>query len=551
VTVDDLFLRAQRGVDRLIRRLRLGPPPAPGRRRLLIVQIDGLSRAVLDQALAGEHMPVLQRLVTRKGHRLTPMTAGIPTSTPAFQMAAMYGVEPDIPGFHYHDKRRRTDIHFPRAGHAAFVEADQAAGRPGILSGGSVYGCVFTGGAVNDFFSFSRLTRPRAAGLLRVLSAAVVLGWVAMKCVVLTGHELLRLLGRIARRPRQRREAWKLAKKRIAISVWTREWFTCAVLRDVYDGVPAIYLNYLDHDEVAHALGPRSHEALTALRGIDRSLRQIRRVLRRVPEYRYDLFVLADHGQAPCAPYRTVAGGQRFERAFFEQVLGWGIAEGTGEASPAAPPGPVAAPAWPGAGAGAVPGESSGAGPGLPQELGFEPYLDERESHEQQGVRVVSAGPNAFVYFVDTPEPVPLERIEARFPGLPATLSKSAGVGLVLARSADGPVSFWRGQAHLLANGDDDGPFAKREDRESVKRDLARLMAMPSAGDLVVYGIDAPEGHVSYIDEVGGHAGASPDELHTFVVAPEDAGFPARIDHPLQLHEVFMRYQRPADTSAP
>ena len=40
-------------------------------------------------------------------------------------------------------------------------------------------------------------------------------------------------------------------------------------------------------------------------------------------------------------------------------------------------------------------------------ELGFEPYLDVREAWERDGIRVVSAGPNAFVYFVDTPEPCP------------------------------------------------------------------------------------------------------------------------------------------------
>lgn len=537
LTFDDLVLRVQSGFDRLIRRLRLGPRPAPGRRRLLIVQIDGLSRAILEKALAGGHMPVLQRLVKRKGHRLAPMTVGIPTSTPAFQMAAMYGVRPDIPGFHYHDKRRRTDIHFPRAGHAAFVEADQAAGRPGILSGGSVYGCVFTGGATNDFFSFARLTRPRVAGLVRVLSAFVVLGWVAAKCLALSGHELVRFLGRVMRRPRQRREAWKLAKKRLAISVWTREWFTYSVLRDVYDGVPAIYVNYLDHDEMAHALGPRSDEAVTALRGVDASLRQIRRVLRRVPEHGYDLFVLADHGQAPCAPYRSVSGGLPFERAFFERVLGWGPDDPPVEAGPDASTSLQAPSArMTGVPAGRTGGLTRG------RDLGFEPYLDVRESHQRAGIRVVSAGPNAFVYFVDTPEPLLLEQIEARCPGLPATLSKSVGVGLVLARSADGPVYFWRGEAHRLTPGDQ-GPFADREDREIVAQALARLMDMRSAGDLVVYGIDAPEGHVSYIDEVGAHAGASPDELHTFIVAPEHVELPPRIEDPLQLHAVFSRYR--------
>jgi hypothetical protein len=528
MTFVDLCLQAQRGVDRIARRLRLGAPPAVGRRRLLIVQIDGLARAVLEQALKSGRMPYLRRLLNRDGYRLTPMSVGIPTSTPAFQMAAMYGVRPDIPGFHYHDKRRRTDIHFPRAGHAALVEAEQAAGRTGILQDGSVYGCAFTGGAVHDLFSFARLTRPRAPGVVRTLSAFVVVAWVVARGLVLTGIELIWALARMAHRPSRRGLTWRLAKKRIAISVWTREWFTLAVSRDAYDGVPAIYVNYLDYDETAHTAGPRTREAIATLRGVDRSIRHIGRVLRRVPEHRYDLYVLSDHGQAPCTPYSVVAGGRRFEHAFFDLVS---------SDIPGAPR--AGAPEQGATHASEIP--SPGVA-GRQAELGFDPYLDVRESCERDGIRVVSAGPNAFVYFVDTPDPVPLEAIDVRWPGLAAALSKSAGVGLVLARAADGPVCLWRGQRHRLGD-PDGGPFAEREDRAAVERDLAALMAMPSAGDLVVYGIDAPEGHVSYIDEVGAHAGPSPDERNTFVVARPEAGLPPRIDDPTRLYQTFVRYR--------
>ena len=163
-SLDHLFLLVQGAFDRLIRRLRRGGRPERVRRRLVVVQIDGLSRTVFDRALAEGHMPFVAKMLARGGHRLHPMSVGMPTSTPAFQMAAMYGVQPDIPGFHYHDKRRRADIHFPRAGHAAGVEAAHVAGRVGILRGGSVYGCVFTGSAENDLFSFARLTRPERPG---------------------------------------------------------------------------------------------------------------------------------------------------------------------------------------------------------------------------------------------------------------------------------------------------------------------------------------------------------------------------------------------------
>jgi hypothetical protein len=69
-------------------------------------------------------------------------------------------------------------------------------------------------------------------------------------------------------------------------------------------------------------------------------------------------------------------------------------------------------------------------------------------------------------------------------------------------------------------------------------------MAMRTAGDLVIYGHEAMEGNVSYIPEIGAHAGPSHDELHTFIVAPAGAELPSPLIHPLQLYDVFIRYQR-------
>jgi hypothetical protein len=80
MSLDELALSAQRSVDRLIRRLRRGAAPTPTHRRFLVVQIDGLSRAVLDEALASGRMPFLARLLERLDYRLEPMAVGLPTS---------------------------------------------------------------------------------------------------------------------------------------------------------------------------------------------------------------------------------------------------------------------------------------------------------------------------------------------------------------------------------------------------------------------------------------------------------------------------------------
>ena len=540
--LDDLVLALQRFVDRLVRRARRGRAPTPGRRRLLIVQVDGLSRAVLEDAISRGRVPFLARLLHRRGYQMVPMCAGLPTSTPAFQLAAMYGVRPDIPGFHYHDKRRKSDVYFPRGGDAAHVERTQAAGRRGIVNGGGTYGCIFTGGAASNLLTFAMIKRPTGAGLIRAASLVVVIAWVLVKGTVASTVEVTRALLRMLADPASASTAgWKWLAIKLGISVWLRELFTLAVAHDIYAGVPTIYVNYLDYDIAAHAWGPRHRRALHTLRKVDASIKRLWRVLRRVPEHRYDLYVLSDHGQAASLPYLRLSGGRPIEQSLFEDFF-------QSDGARAAPPPEHRR----GVLAGGLEVLRAQRAPGFFQR--FVNYLERdfpwvlggtRSAREHDGIRVIVAGPNAFVYFLDTADPLTVERIDARFPALAARISAAPGIGIVLVRSAAGPLCFWRGERYGLdALGA--GPFAKRPDLERVVEGIRDLMAMPSAGDLVIYGIDAPQGHVSFVAEVGAHAGPSMDELHTFLIHPSRVKVPMPITHPVQLYPHFAQYQTDA-----
>src|SRR5439155_1066128 len=48
---------------------------------------------------------------------------------------------------------------------------------------------------------------------------------------------------------------------------------------------------------------------------------------------------------------------------------------------------------------------------GFPWNLG-----EVKEAHERDNVRIIAAGPNAFIYFVDHAEALSIERIEERWP---------------------------------------------------------------------------------------------------------------------------------------
>jgi hypothetical protein len=493
--MESFVLRLQRTVDRWSRWGRLAPPAAaPPRRRFLIIQIDGLSRARLDRALAGGSLRGVRGLLASGRLARRDLSVGLPSSTPAFQAAIMYGGRPDIPGFHFYDKRARRELHFPKRGVADLVERRHADGRAGILEGGSCYGCVFTGGAADSLWTFARLKRLARAGrgVRRAALSALLLGWVALKCLGLTAVTLARFVGRtvlaLASGRAELRWSIEALLLDVGVSIWARQLFTLLVSADLYRGVPAIYVNFIDYDVFAHAYGPSDRLAFRALRRVDRSILQLARIVRRLPELGYDLYVLSDHGQAATRPFGRVAGGASLE-AVVRIALG-----------------------------GEVP-----------------------------ALRVIAAGPNAFVYFTDRPEPVPASEIEARHPRAMARLSQHPGIGLVLARGARGPECWYRGHRVSLAGRPDPAardPFAGRRDRDVVVAGLRDLMAMPSAGDLVLYGTGAPGGAVSFVDERGAHAGPSEEELHAFILHEPAARLPAEaLTHPRQLYPHFLAYR--------
>jgi hypothetical protein len=273
---------------------------------------------------------------------------------------------------------------------------------------------------------------------------------------------------------------------------------------------------------------------MQALREIDHAIEQLWRVIRRVPEHKYDAYILSDHGQSSCKPYVDLTKGRCLERWVFDEFL-----DPSGAAKPEAPRGGLRS----GIKARRVGTE------GMVQQ--FMNYIDEDyfrrpdpEAYETYGMRAISAGPNAFLYCLDAKTPLDAYALERRFPGLGEKLSVSAGIGFVFARSGNGggPLCYWRGKRFELREGEP-GPFADRADSALVVQGVADLMKMPSAGDFVIYGTDAPDGTVSFIPEHGAHAGPSFDEMQTFIVRPPGTALPQSITHPTQLYAHFIRYQ--------
>lgn len=528
--VDDALARlAGPGVRHVLRPLsergRLRPGPLESGRRLLLVQLDGVSRRRLEWAVSGGHMPFLARRLARGESGLASARGGVPASTPAFQAGLLYGVSPSVPGFVWYDRRSGREIRMDRASDAAAIEASLSERHRPLLEGGTSYFSIFSGGAALPHFCLSGLAGDYGLEALTggfsswdALASALVHTVTAARTAGRATHELALglwqgaawslTLGRLKHEPR-------FLLHRLLVGALMRELAVEGILIDVARGIPVVYCDLLGYDEFAHRRGPDAPEAVSQLRSMDLALAAIYAAAEAVPSLRYDVYVFSDHGHVATKPFESFTGLSLPE---YLALADGGVAVprrlGGEEAVRLAQTRAVRAAlsSWPAALRGPL-------GRGLDRlergvighALGFA---------RMDRVVTAEAGDLAHVYFTDERAPIDLEAVRRRHPGVLSALRESRAVGIVVARQGRRGVALARGEELDL---DLPGDVARlpHPDPALLAGYLADLVSLPHAGDLVVLGWRG-EGQVpvAYAWEFGSHGGVAPEEIETFFVHP-------------------------------
>ncbi len=521
------------------------------RRGLVVIQIDGLSYGRLRRALAERRLPFLRQLLRKGKLRLEKFSSELPTSTPAFQGGFFYGSNDNIPGFQFYDKREKLYYRMGFSDCAHRIESEFR--KPGLLRGGSVFSCVFTGEAESMLFTFSTLLAPQRWRfvfrvwdmlLLSILNISVILkiaGLVVLE-LFLALYDSLRWFWE---RGEWRRELEFIAL-RVALTIVTRELITLGAVIDIHRRVPIIYLDFLGYDEHAHLRGPDSRVARWTLKGIDRCIEKIYKAAL-YAERKYDFYVLSDHGQCSVQPFELVAGetlGEFLQGQLEDALVESHLRQDNRSAQLAAT---LA---------------------GLREIERWMPRLFRRplrayiRSTQKKLVKltenedlevlldvfVVSSGPLAFVYWTKIAEPLTWDEIEKKHPDLVRRLLDHDGIGMVSARLNNSEVLVMGRNGRAIV-----GEFAVRSEgrlpvdlsprHRDILAQIRRLTLFPRAGDLCIWGGGAPAGNISYSYEFGAHSGWTDDETQSFIFAPSDAPYEfSRITRHPQFYEVFRRY---------
>ena len=489
---------------------------APG---LLMVQLDGLGKAVLENQMRAGRMPTLDRLVREGRSRVDPWFALLPPVTPVSQAGILHGNNDDMPGFRWFEKRSRTLLVANTPDGASEILRRRSDGRGLLADDGASIGNLLTGDAARSYLTMATIEDEPGPDDPRRLRGIFVSEVNYIRLAVLTIGEIVKELYQRERQraggvePRIPRDL-HYALERALTNVSLRNLTTALVLEEMFGSAPSIYVDYTGYDALAHHAGPERPESVDALDGLDRTIASLLKAAQETPRP-YRLVVLSDHGQCLGAPFSQVYG------ELLEDTARGLMGDNSARVS-----------------AGIQSGEYHGLGRMVLNEVGrgrgMRSAVARRagrrhpaaaaEMGDQELVSCAS-GNLALLYLMVSDDRVDREEIELRYPDLIEGLLAHPGVGVILVHSAmNGPVALGRMGEHFLASGRIVGTDPLVPFGPLAADSLRRLHGFGNAGDLAIIGpYDAATGEViSYEDLVGSHGGLGGRQQEPFLLHPVD-----------------------------
>ncbi|GAA2715817.1 alkaline phosphatase family protein [Actinoplanes palleronii] len=513
---DDTFVREARRLMRGVRRRaarraggplltlrRSRPGTAPG---LLVVQLDGVAEPVLRWAIRAGNLPILGHWLRSGSHTLRPWHTGLPSTTPASQAGILHGASRQIPAFRWFEKDTGKVMVSNRPRDAAVIEVRLSDGH-GLLSGGGVsISNAFGGDAATNLLTVSHAALPgrSARGWAAFMASpygftrALVLG----VAEVITELHQARLQRRRNLQPRVSRSGAFLALR--PASMLLRDVNVSLMAEQMARGVPVIYCDLVDYDEVAHHAGPARPESMRQLESLDRMLGVLERLSPEAARH-YHLVVLSDHGQSQGATFRQRHG----------ETLDQVVERLTAPDSASAPRHPA-----------------EEQGKRAPDPPSAAPLL------------VMSSGNLSLIYLTRFPHRVLRAEIEETYPRLIAGLAAHPGIGLVVAGDEDGPIAYGPGGTHRLTDGVVTGKDPLLPYGAQARADLLRHQRAAHIGDLVVISSVDPETHevAAFEELVGSHGGLGGWQTDAMLVHPSAWTVAGDLDGPDEVHRQLVAW---------
>lgn len=511
VSVHKAFRRLRRLFSRsewTARALGLPFETEPGAVGLVMIQIDGLSRTQVEDAIGSGRMPCLAQLIAREHYILHDLYSGLPSATAAFQGELFYGVKQAVPGFSFLDRERDHLVRMFEPDEVDRIERQlELASNGPLLAGGTALADNYTAAASSSHFC------PTARGFdasLKNLNpffiALLILmhGYTFVRIAALMFVELVLALTGLVRGffdGEDLAEESKAIPSRVLVTILLRELVTIVAKVDIARGSPIVHMNFLGYDEQAHRRGPDSRFAHWSLKGIDDAIARVYRAAGRSIPRHYDVWIHSDHGQCRAQSYRSVHG------CTLSSAVAAIFSDHTGKVVDYRDVGTF--------------GEQTHGGPDFWSSLFDNKSVIQRLFRKAPlshltSLSIASLGPIAMVYWKPS---VTFEEKTV----LAEALVKETRVPLVLACDDAGIVHGWTADGKLSLP--DDVLALLGEDHPhlaATMEDLITYCQSKNAGDFILSGWRYGQPAITFADENGSHGGMTPEETSAFVLLPSD-----------------------------
>lgn len=279
----------------------------------IYLEIDGLARPILDEALGRGDMPTLKRWIDEGSHVLTSWETDLSSQTGASQAGILHGFNGNIPAFRWVEKENDNRIVSCNGfSDSALIESRISNGRGLLSCDGASRSNLFSGDAGDYILTFSKFA---SKGSLFTKTWYYLYSnpyFISRILVLFVWDICLELFSRVCQlvrniHPRMHRSLSYLVA-RAGANVVMREATTISLIGDIFAGrYNVIYATYMGYDEIAHHSGIRDKDAFHALRHLDKQFKHLEHAAD-VSGNNYHLVVLSDHGQSGGPTFRQKFG---------------------------------------------------------------------------------------------------------------------------------------------------------------------------------------------------------------------------------------------------
>lgn len=280
---------------------------------VIMIEIDGLAKEILDEAIGKGYMPTLKRWIENKTHTLKEWETDLSSQTGASQAGILHGNNKDIIAYRWVEKENNNKIIVSsNFSHAPLIENKISDGNGLLSDNGASRANMFSGDSDDFIFTSSKIIELDKLFNKTWYSVFTTSNSFQRIFVLFLWDILKELKSQIIHkikniRPRMKRGII-YATLRAGGNVFLREVVTETLAGDILNGeINSAYATYVGYDEVAHHSGIRDNDVWSVLKEIDLEINRLENA-ESISKRHYDFVILSDHGQGNGATFKQRYG---------------------------------------------------------------------------------------------------------------------------------------------------------------------------------------------------------------------------------------------------